>query len=322
MVSHRPFMLWPMETERQLSRVARRQHGVVTLEQAIAAGLSAEAVRWRVRVGRWTRVAPAVFALAGTADTWRQRTMAAVLAAGPGAVASHTTAAALYDLSCCPFKRVEITVPRGRSPRSALASVHTSIRLGRIDVASVASIPVTRPARTLVDLATCVDETVLGEAVDDALIRRLTTLERLQGRADALGGPGREGTRVLQEVLAAWVDGDMPDGVAEMRMVRRLVANGQPKPVVQHEVREPNGRFVARLDAAYPEARVGLEMNGFRWHGIPRAFARDPARLRRLAALGWLILPCTPVDLAGDGADLADQVARCRENSRWAQRSA
>ena len=311
-----------METERQLASVARRQHGVVTLGQAIAAGLSPEGVRWRVRVGRWTRVAPGVFALAGTAATWRQRTMAAVLAAGPGAVASHTTAAALYGLSRCPFTGVEVTVPLGRSRRSPLGVVHGSARLDRIDVASVDSIPVTRPPRTLIDLAAAVDKVVLEEALDDALIRRLTTLHQLRQRAQVLGVSGRQGTRLLREALAGWSDGDLAEGVAEMRMVRRLVANGQPKPVLQYEVDDGNGRFVARLDAAYPEVKVGLEMNGFRWHGTPQAFARDPGRLRRLAALGWLILPCTPVDLAGDGAELAGQVAGARENSRLVRKGA
>lgn len=104
--------------EQQLARLARRQHGLVTGDQARAAGVSHESTRWRVRMGLWTRVVPGVFALAGTADTWRRRTMAALLAAGPGAVASHTTAAALYGLSQCGFKGVEITVAKGRSHRS------------------------------------------------------------------------------------------------------------------------------------------------------------------------------------------------------------
>lgn len=311
-----------METERRLARLARRQHGLVTLQQASAAGVSTEGVRWRVRIGRWARVAPGVFALAGTADTWRQKTMAAVLAAGPGAVASHTTAAALYGLSCCPFKAVEITVPLGRSRRSRSALVHASAHLHRIDVASIDSIPITRPARTLVDLAGSVGNAVLEEALDDALVRGLTTLDRVNERANVLGGPGRNGIRLLRKVLEGWAEGDVAEGVAEMRMVRRLLANGQPKPVLQHEVFDGSGRFVARLDAAYPELRVGIEMNGFRWHGTPRAFAKDPARLRRLAALGWLILPCTPVDLTGAGTLLADQVASAREMTRAVPRGA
>ncbi|MDP9402882.1 MAG: type IV toxin-antitoxin system AbiEi family antitoxin domain-containing protein, partial [Actinomycetota bacterium] len=175
-----------MNAERRLAEHARRQHGLITLAQAIEAGVSAEAARRRVRSGRWRRVAPGVFALAGTADTWRQKTMAAVLAAGPGALASHTTAAALFGLSCCKFKGVEVTVPKGRSHRSRLATIHETEHLGRNDVTSIDRIPATRPARTLVDLAASASKVVLEEAVDDALIRRLVTLERLKSRAEAL----------------------------------------------------------------------------------------------------------------------------------------
>ncbi len=286
-------MLPPMDrnTEHRLARLTRRQHGLLTSAQAKAAGVSAESTRWRVRVGLWTRVVPGVFAVGGTPDTWRRRTMAAVLAAGPGAVASHTTAAALYGLSRCGFKRVEITVAKGRSHRSRLAVVHETAHLTRHDVTSIDGIPVTRPARTLVDLAGCVARAVLEEAVDDSLVRRLTSLDRLVRRAEALGGPGRTGTIVLAEVLAAWSHGDMAESVAEVRLVRRLVANGLPEPKLQHEVHDTAGRFVARLDLAYPGDRVGLEMNGFRWHATPLAYARDQERLRRLAALGWLFFP-------------------------------
>lgn len=115
----------------------------------------------------------------------------------------------------------------------------------------------------------------------------------------------------------------MADSVAEVRLVRRLVANRLPEPKLQHEVYDTAGRFVARLDLAYPGDRVGLEMNGFRWHATPLAYARDQERLRRLAALGWLVLPATPLDLAGDGSDLAAQVAAARQQSSHAsERSA
>jgi len=309
-----------MDIERHLAQLARRQHGVITTAQSAATGMSADARKRRVKAGRWIRLSGGVFALAGTADTWRQKTMAAVLAAGPGAVASHTTAAALYGLSLCRFTVVEITVPKGRSHRSRLATVHETAHLSRGDVATIDRIPVTHPARTLIDLAGSVSKPILEEAVDDAIIRRLVTFDRLAARACALGGRGRDGSLLLQEVLQSWTGDDMAESVAEMRMVRRLLAAELPKPVLQHEVRDRAGRFIARLDAAYPAERVGVEMNGFRWHGTPRRFALDPQRLRRLAALGWLILPCTPVDLAGDGRELADQVAAARKQGLSARR--
>lgn len=306
----------------QLARLARAQHGLLTADQTEAAGISAGARKRRIRSGRWISMAPGVVAVAGSAATWRQRTLAAVLAAGPAAVASHSTAAALFGLSSCPFRIVEITVPRGRSHRSRLASVHETTRLPRSDVTSIDRIPVTRPARTLVDLAAVAPRAVLEEAVDDAVIRRLTTLARLERRAGDLAGSGRSGSVLLRRVLACWGEGDMPEGVAEMRLIRRLVANGLPAPVRQHTVCDGAGRVAARPDLSYPDARVAVELNGFRWHATPAGYSRDQARLRRLAALGWLVLPATPADLAGDGRGLAGEVAAALEHVHAARRGA
>lgn len=172
-------------------------------------------------------------------------------------------------------------------------------------------IPVTSPARTLVDLAGCISERALEDAVDDALTRGITTLARLQ-RCAARLETGRRGAKQLASVLGRWADGDAPEGVAEMRLVRRLVANGLPAPALQYEVRDGAGKVVARVDMAFPDERVAIELEGFRWHGTPRGQARDKARLRRLSALGWLVLPATPADLAADGALVARQVEAAR----------
>lgn len=308
--------------QKRVAAVTRRQHSLITAPQARACGVSADRARRWLRQGVWTTIVPGVYAVSGAPTNWRQRTLAAVLAAGPGAAASHTTAAALFGLSSCPFRAVEITVPRGRSHRSRLAAVHESAFLGPSDITVIDGIPVTRPARTLVDLAGSVSRAVLEDAVDDALVRRLTTLARLERRAAALGGSGRSGSALLRGVLASWTVGEVAEEVAEMRLVRRLVAQGLPAPVLQYEIRDQGGHIVARADAAYPDDKVALELNGFRWHGTPRGYARDQARARRLAALGWLVLPATPVDLAGDGAALAEQVVSARRSVHAAKRGA
>jgi len=195
-----------------------------------------------------------------------------------------------------------------------LASVHETLRLARCDITVIDGIPVTAPARTLVDLAGCVSDAALEDAVDDALTRGLTTLTRLQQAAARLKS-GRAGARALAAVLVRWAEGDVPEGVAEMRLVRRLLEHGLPAPSLQHEVRDAAARVVARIDLAYPDERVAVELDGFRWHGTPRGQARDKARARRLAALGWLVLPATPADLAGDGALVARQVIAARAHT-------
>lgn len=201
---------------------------------------------------------------------------------------------------------------RGRSHRSRLARVDEKLVLPRQDVTAIDRIPVTHPARTLVDLAGSVSRSVLEEAVDDALVRRLTTLARLEERTGALGGSGRPGSALLRAVLATWSDGALPEQVAEMRLVRRLVANGLPSPVLQYVVRDGAGRVVARVTSPTP------------WSGSPwssTAFAGTARRERTRATSfagagwrrwGWIVVTATPVDLAGDGARLAADVAAAR----------
>lgn len=295
--------------ERAIARWARCQHGLITRDQALDAGLSSSAVSRRVATGAWRRIAAGVFVLVSSPATWRQRLLAACLAAGPFAVASHRSAAALFGLSGISPGIVEIAVPRGRSHRSELAVVHQVRELPPGDVTRIDGIPVTRPARTLVDLAGVVSARALEEAVDDALCRRLVTLPRLDGRAAALAGKGRSGAANLRAILATWHDGGLlPQETAEARLFRRLVHSGLPPPQRQHEV-WADGRLLGRLDLAWPDARVGFELDGFRWHGTPGAHRRDIARHNGLKARGWTVFQATPADLVDDAAHLAALVA-------------
>jgi very-short-patch-repair endonuclease len=57
------------------------------------------------------------------------------------------------------------------------------------------------------------------------------------------------------------------------------------------------GRFIARLDAAYPERRIAIEVDGYEAHSSPEAFQRDRTRQNRLVALGWTVLRFTWADV-------------------------
>lgn len=288
-----------------IARLARLQHGLVTRAQALAAGLSPSTIRRRVAAGAWVRRAAGVYAVATAPATWRQQVLVACLAVD--GVASHRTAASLWGLSGFRPGPLHVLVPNGRLDRRRRVTVHQTTALPPGDVARVDGIPVTRVARTLVDLASCTSERELEEAVDDALCRRLVTLDRLVRRADALLGSGRTGSATLRRVLATWDDGAAPQEVAEARLFRRLVRAGLPPPMTQVEVYD-DGRFVARLDVAWPERRLGVELDGFRWHAAPRAFERDRLRRNRLVSLGWTVFQATPADLVADGSRVADLV--------------
>ncbi len=255
----------------------------------------------RVATGRWVRVSAGVYRLAGVPVTWRQRALAGCLVSGPGAVMSHRSAAVLWGVSGFRPGPLEITVPASGSSRHPFARAHRSDVPSR-DRTVRDWVPVSRPGRMLVDLAGVVSGAALEEAVDDVLCRRLVCLDELVRRAVGMGS--RRGSRALRAVLAAWDAGALPDGVSEMRIVRQLLAAGLPAPERQHEILV-GGELVARVDLAYPEWRVAMEVDGFRWHAGRQPFRSDRTRANRIEAAGWRLLRAAPED----GDDLCRSAA-------------
>src|SRR5258705_4933507 len=137
--------------ERELAAIARRQHGLILVDQAMAAGLTRRMIDGRLRRGELVRVARRLVRVAAIPVTFEQRTLAPCLLAGHGAMASHLTAAVLHGLSGVRTGRVEITVPRGETHVSGLAVVHETMNRPRI--VRVKGIPTTDPHPTLVDIA-------------------------------------------------------------------------------------------------------------------------------------------------------------------------
>ena len=269
-----------------VARLAARQQGLFTFEQLMAAGATRGVIRHRLATGRWVLVGPGVYQLAGVPVSWKQRAQAACMVAGTGAVVSHRSAAVLWGISGFRPGPLEITVPPGRSNRNPLARVHRSPVQGvRRD-----GVPVTRPARTLVDVAGLVSGARLEEAVDDVLCRRLCRLDEL------VVLEGRRGARALRAVLDAWNGDALPEGVAEMRVVRQLLAAGLPQPVRQYEI-WVDGVLVARVDLAYPQDRLAMELDGFRWHAGRGPFRSDRLRRNRIEAAGWRLLETAPEDI-------------------------
>jgi hypothetical protein len=277
-----------------ISRIAARQHSLFTRAQAHSAGFTDHMIQHRLATGRWVLVARGVYRLAGVPVTWKQRALAACLISGPGAVVSHRSAAVLWGVSGFRPGPLDITVPAGRSGRNALARVHRSH-----DVSGVVRdlVPVTRPSRMLHDLAGMVSGDLLEEAVDDSLCRRLCRLDELHG-----GGPA------LREVLAAWNGEGVAEGVAEMRVVRALMAAGLPAPARQYEI-WVGGVLIARVDLAYAPFRLAMELDGFRWHAGRRPFRSDRLRRNRIEAAGWRLLEAAPEDI---GALVHDAAAILR----------
>jgi len=273
------------------------------------AGAPERVISRRVQTGRWDRVHPNVFRIAGAEMTWRQRLVAARLAWGEDdAVVSHRSTAAILRLPGFEPGILEVTVPPGRRRSGVDHVIVHRVPLSPLDVTEVEGIPMTTPARTLIDLASVVRPDLLEEALDDALRRKLVTMPRMRWRLAEIGRQGRPGIAAIRELLdARGPAATVPASVFETRLRRVLREAGLPEPVLQHEVRD-RGRLVAVIDFAYVRERVAIEAEGYRWHGVRVRWASDLARRNALTALGWRILHVTWDDIVSGREQLIARV--------------
>jgi hypothetical protein len=210
--------------------------------------------------------------------------MAAVLAAGPDAVLSHRSAAALWGLTSNARARVEVTVPSARAARPGL-ELHTS-RLPPDERTVRDGIPVTTVPRTLLDLAAVVPAHRVRHALHEADVQRLTDPLSL---ADVLARHrGRRGTAVARRAIEAGGLGIQPaTSELDIAFTAFLAASSLPPP--QRNV------LVAGcvVDAFWPAASLVVELDGYEVHGTRRAFERDRARDRVLALAGLTVTRVT-----------------------------
>ncbi len=264
-----------------------KQLGLITREQAVAAGVTPRQIEGRVRRDEWAIVYPSVYADRASAHSWRRSVLAAVFKGGPEAVASGPCAAALHGLPGFARTKVAITTPK------RLKNVPFDTRLTTIPPwqrIRLGPIPVTDGTRTLLDLAGTVDQRLLEDALDDALRRRLTSLPRLRWLLHSLSGKGKKGSARLRELVEERCDsGPIPESVMETRLWRPLTQLGVPKPIRQHPV--DGGRY--RIDFAFPHAMVAVEAQSYAWHSSPTALERDAIKNNALVALGWTVVYLT-----------------------------
>ena len=278
-----------------IHELAARQHGLITRHQLTESGMRPSTITDWARRGQLRRVRPGVFATPGANPTDLQRLMALVLASGDGAVASHRAAAWLWDL--VDELTLEITVPRTRRPRLAGAKVHRPEDDGPIRRSVRHGIPVTNPLRTLCDLGSVVSLDGVSLAIERALASRLVSARGLRREATRAAARGRRGPRVLNDALNARALTDRPpDSVFESRAAAFLRRYGLPDAVYQYVVRR-NGRFLARVDFAYPEWRLAVEFDGHDAHRTPAQLQADLTRQNLLVATGWTILRFTWADV-------------------------
>jgi very-short-patch-repair endonuclease len=276
-----------MSREVAIAACAERQHALVTLDQARMHGFSDDATRRCVESGRWRRIRHGVYLVNGAPETWEQAALAVVLASGSEAVASHSTAGVLWGLPNVLHEvTFEVSTPRPRRVRQPEVRVHRTVRFLEIEHDVRNRIPVTSVARTLVDLSRSMSVDQLGIATDFARRERQLRLVDLRRCVAGLPpAPGRKPTRIHAVLRARLEHHDESESGLEMRVLRAIVAAGLPEPVQQHRLRI--GERWRRIDLAYPELKLAIEVDGWTHHGPRSAFDADRARENELEIIGW-----------------------------------
>lgn len=272
--------------------IGQHQHGLVSRRQVLDAGGSDSAIRRQVGTGRWDRVREGVYRLGAVPSTWEQGLMAAVLAAGPGALGARRSAARAWS-AVARSGRIQLLTPDARRVRLPGVEIHRTNDLPARDQAVVDHIPVTALPRTFVDLAPSQDAATIGAWLDQAIRIHQLDLTAVARRANELSGPGRPLPRSLMEALSLRGDGHDPGRSAfESRIIEAFARAGLPEPVRQHPVRRLDGSM-AFVDLALPGNMLAMELDGWETHGLRSAFDADRARGNDLVLAGWRLLRFT-----------------------------
>lgn len=282
--------------DHDIAELATRQHGVVALWQLVPLGLSAAAVRARVRRGRLHPIYRGVYAVGHRRLTAHGRWMAAVLACGPGAALSHRSAAALRGVRRSSQTRVDVISPTRAGRKRKGVNVHRATNLRPQDVEPVDGIPATTLARTFLDLAEVISERALQKALEQA--DRLDLLDARSLQEQAARNPARHGARRLTRALDLY-DPRLTRTRNDLERDFVTACRGAvlPEPEINAALELAPGEWI-QPDFLWREQRIIVETDGWDTHGTRAAFERDRRRDQRTLVLGYRTIRSTWRQLA------------------------
>jgi very-short-patch-repair endonuclease len=294
----------------EIDRIGSDQFGLITWLQLVPLLGPAGIKRW-LASGIVIAVHRGVYRLSGVPVTDEQRLLAAVLATHQHALASHRSAAWLWGIlpsHAFPIEP-EITVPAPRRPRLRGVIVHRSLDLYSERPSTRRTIPVTNPLVTMVHLGAVVGHETLEDALDLGLQKRLFTVSGVRAVHARFGRPGRNGAGALWRVLDdRALGGARADGLLEPRMARLLRDHKLPPAEFQHWVKIGGRRY--RIDFAYPDLKIAIEVDGVDTHESRRDVQQDHDRQNDLVDAGWTVLRFTWDDVVRRPAFVARRIER------------
>jgi very-short-patch-repair endonuclease len=295
------------DVDEVISRLASRRAGAFHRREVRNAGGDKFLVRRREAAGAWRRWGRDVFTLASYPPSDVQRCWLALLAAGSDSRLGFQTAGELHRLDGVDHGLVAIVTRRSHRIDIPGAVLHQLDDVRPHHRATVAGLPATTPARTIIDLSSVLPQGRLRVAVEDAIVRRLVTLGRLDTVLRDVRRPGKPGIATLVRTLDD-LAGQPPPASELERLLHTVAERAGVALVRQHPLPgRPGVRGV--VDGAVVASKLVVEADGRRWHARTEQMASDRRRDREAARVGWLTLRFVHEDLVGNIDGCVDDLA-------------
>ena len=286
--------------DRTIAQLANRQHGVMSLTQLDALGLSDSGTRKRVASGRLHRIPRGVYSVGHSLLKMEGQWMAAVLACGPSAVLSHRSAAALWDLRRA-GSIIDVTVLRTAGHGQKGITIHRVRNLTASDV-TLHGIPCTSVPRTLLDLADILDSLRLERAIAQAEVMGIFDLDAVNDVLERAAG--RRGAARLRGILEEYEEGTaLTQSELEELVLGICVTVSVDRPQIDGWIALDGG--AVQVDLLWRKQKLIVEVDGHRFHGNRRAFERDRERDQRLTLAGYRVVRFTFIEQQHEAGDLA-----------------
>lgn len=270
------------ELDQRLVAIASMQRFLITRGEVLDAGGSMDVIQSRLESEAWIRVHAGVYQIDRRPLDWESRMHAAVLACGPHARVSHRAALVLWGMDGLRTAPTEVTMPFGNLAVPDGVIVHRSRR--HTPAAEKRGIPVSGPERTLLECCAYVGPLLVGKALDSALRRGITTMDRMWLMLANEGGRGVRGTRRMRGVLTDRAHETATDSGSEFELLYHMQRALLPRPELGFELHLPSGRRVP--DFVWPHRAKAVEVDGVDAHDSADKLDDDLTRQNEMMESG------------------------------------
>jgi very-short-patch-repair endonuclease len=282
----------------RIAAEAARHHGVIPRRAALDAGATSNELSRGLSRGHLQRPVSGVYLLPGSPATWKRAVAVAVYGSGDGAIASHATAAHLWDLRSRP-KVIEVISPHQGVP-SRKHVIHRSTDLIPENVTLVDGIPCATVVRMLVDVGIPWGDGFADRCLDEAVRRGLVTDRAVARELHRVARKGRNGVGPMRRVLAdrlGW--SSLTESQLESEFLRIMQAAGIVLPKAQVRIIKRGGRLIARVDFVFEEIRLVIALDGEAYHSDRRSFRHDRRQQNDLVLERYRVIRFTAWDVFG-----------------------